>query len=43
MLAASEPVCTVVLDLGFSTASAFIAVFRQAFGCTPNVYQQRLL
>ncbi|MDT1883966.1 helix-turn-helix transcriptional regulator, partial [Acinetobacter baumannii] len=31
------------LDLGYSTASAFIAVFRDAFGCTPSVYQRRLL
>lgn len=43
MLAAEQPVGTVALDLGYSTASAFIAVFRQAFGCTPATYQQRLL
>jgi AraC-like DNA-binding protein len=35
MLAAGEPLGTVALDLGYSTASAFIAVFREAFGCTP--------
>ncbi len=43
MLAAGEAVGAVALDLGYSTASAFIAVFRQAFGCTPSAYQQRLL
>lgn len=43
MLAAGSPVGTVALDLGYSSASAFIAVFRQAFDCTPSVYQQRLL
>lgn len=43
LLAGEQPVGTVALDLGYSTASAFIAVFRQAFGCTPATYQQRLL
>ncbi|WP_229491498.1 helix-turn-helix domain-containing protein [Massilia sp. HP4] len=43
MLDAGEAVGTVALDLGYSTASAFIAVFREAFGCTPSVYQRRLL
>lgn len=43
LLTAGEPVGAVALDLGYSKASAFIAVFRQAFGCTPSVYQQHLL
>jgi len=43
MLAAGQPVGAVALDLGYSTASAFIAVFRLAFGATPSIYQQRLL
>lgn len=43
MLAAGQSVGAVALDLNYSTASAFIAVFRQAFDCTPSVYQQRLL
>lgn len=43
MLAAGEPVGTVALDLGYSTASAFIAVFRKTFGSTPSTYQQGLI
>jgi AraC-like DNA-binding protein len=43
MLAAGEPVGTIALDLGYSTASAFIGVFRAAFGVTPSVYRQRLV
>ena len=42
LLAAGQPVSTIALDLGYSSASAFIAVFRQAFGATPSAYQQRL-
>ena len=43
MLAADVPVNAIALDLGYATASAFIGVFRQAFGATPAVYRQRLL
>ena len=42
MLAADVPVTTVALDLGYSTASAFISLFRRTFGDTPSVYRQRL-
>ncbi len=42
MLAAGLPVTTVALDLGYSTASAFIALFRRSFGETPAAYRQRL-
>ncbi|MEW5421266.1 helix-turn-helix transcriptional regulator [Amorphus sp. 3PC139-8] len=42
MLAAGLPVTTIALDLGFSTSSAFIALFRQTFGETPAVYRRRL-
>lgn len=43
MLASGEPVGAVALDPGYSSASAFIAVFRQVFGSTPSAYQQRLV
>jgi len=43
MLAAGRPVGAIALDLGYSTASAFIGVFRQAFGTTPTVYRQQML
>ncbi|AHE54652.1 AraC family transcriptional regulator [Sphingomonas sanxanigenens] len=42
MLATGAAVTHVALDLGFSTASAFIAMFRQAFGETPAAYRRRL-
>ncbi|MBY8826340.1 helix-turn-helix transcriptional regulator [Sphingomonas colocasiae] len=42
MLATGSPVTHVALDLGFSTPSAFIAMFRQAFGETPAAYRRRL-
>lgn len=42
MLAIGHPVTNVALDLGFSTASAFIAVFRRTFGDTPASYRRRL-
>lgn len=40
-LGADVPVTTVALDLGYSTASAFIALFRRTFGETPAAYQRR--
>jgi AraC-like DNA-binding protein len=43
MLAVGMPVNAIALDLGYATASAFIGVFRQAFGVTPAVYRQRLV
>jgi AraC-like DNA-binding protein len=42
MLAADVPVTTIALDLGYSTASAFIGLFRRTFGETPSTYRQRL-
>lgn len=38
LLAAGEPVTAVALDLGYDTASAFIALFRRSFGTTPGRY-----
>lgn len=42
MLAAGAAVTTVALDLGYSTASAFIHLFRRTFGETPAIYKARL-
>jgi len=39
-LAAGTPVGTVAHRCGYSTPSAFIAAFRQAFGITPGAYRQ---
>ena len=38
MLAAGRPVTTVALDLGYDNVSAFIAMFRRAYGTTPARY-----
>jgi AraC-like DNA-binding protein len=35
-------VSSIALDLGYSTASAFIQVFRRTFGQTPATYRTRL-
>jgi AraC-like DNA-binding protein len=42
MLAADVPVNTIALELGYSTASVFISLFRRTFGKTPAVYRQGL-
>jgi AraC-like DNA-binding protein len=42
MLAAGAPVTAVALDLGYSTSSAFIGLFKRTFGETPSAYRQRL-
>lgn len=42
MLAAGMPVTSIALDLGYSTASAFIGLFRRTFGQTPAAYRERL-
>ena len=42
MLAADVPVTAIALDLGYSTASAYISLFRRTFGATPALYRQRL-
>ncbi|MGE8186619.1 AraC family transcriptional regulator [Pseudomonas sp. NPDC086278] len=38
LLAADVPVTTIALDLGYENVSAFIAMFRRAFGVTPGRY-----
>ena len=38
LLAAGEAVTNVALDLGYGSPSAFIAMFRRAFGTTPSRY-----
>ena len=38
-LAAGEPVTTVSLEIGYSSVSAFIAVFKRAFGATPSRFK----
>jgi AraC-like DNA-binding protein len=38
LLAAGEAVTNVALDLGYASPSAFIAMFRRAFGTTPSRY-----
>lgn len=42
MLAADMPVTTIALDLGYSTGSAFISLFRKTFGMTPAAYRRQL-
>lgn len=42
MLAAGASVTAVALDLGYATASSFIALFRRTFGETPASYRERL-
>lgn len=42
MLADDVPVNAIALDLGYATASAFIALFRRVFGETPMTYKARL-
>jgi AraC-like DNA-binding protein len=38
LLAAGEPVTTVALEVGYASPSAFVAMFRRAFGTTPSRY-----
>ncbi|MET4575028.1 AraC family transcriptional regulator [Ottowia thiooxydans] len=42
MLAAGMSVTAIALDLGYSTPSAFIGLFRRTFGDTPAAYRARL-
>jgi len=42
LLAESVPVTTIALDLGYSTPSTFIALFKRTFGATPAAYRARL-
>lgn len=41
MLAEDVPVTRIALELGYSTPSTFIGLFRRTFGVTPAVYRQR--
>jgi Helix-turn-helix domain len=38
LLAEGHSVTTIALDLGYSSISAFIALFKRAFGLTPTQY-----
>jgi AraC-like DNA-binding protein len=42
MLAAGMPVTAIAFDLGYSTPSAFIGLFRRTFGETPAAYRAHL-
>jgi AraC-like DNA-binding protein len=42
MLADAVPVSTIALELGYSTPSIFISLFKRSFGLTPAVYRERL-
>lgn len=42
MLAAGDSVTNVAADLGYSTTSAFIGLFRKSFGETPATYGSRM-
>ncbi|MBS1086003.1 AraC family transcriptional regulator [Gluconobacter sphaericus] len=42
MLAEGQSVNLIALDLGYATASAFIAVFSQVFGKTPAAYREKM-
>lgn len=41
LLAENVPVTHIALDLGYSTPSTFIGLFRRTFGVTPAVYRER--
>lgn len=41
MLAAGTPIKSIALDLGYSTSSAFIGLFRRTFGKTPAAYREQ--
>jgi AraC-like DNA-binding protein len=43
LLAAGEAVTNVALELGYASASAFIAMFRRAVGTTPSRYYRALI
>jgi AraC-like DNA-binding protein len=42
LLADDVPVTAIALDLGYSTPSTFISLFKRTFGATPAAYRQRL-
>ncbi|QIB65071.1 AraC family transcriptional regulator [Kineobactrum salinum] len=39
MLATNTPITTIAFDLGYSSASAFISLFKRTFGETPSAYR----
>jgi AraC-like DNA-binding protein len=41
LLAEGEPVTTVALEIGYSSVSAFISVFKRAFGATPKHFRSQ--
>jgi AraC-like DNA-binding protein len=41
MLDAKRPVQSVALELGYSTSSAFIAMFHRMMGITPEEFRKR--
>lgn len=43
MLASGQSVTTIALDLGYATASTFIALFRRVFGESPASYRAKLI
>ncbi|MCV7228083.1 AraC family transcriptional regulator [Mycolicibacterium komossense] len=43
MLAEQQPVTSIALNLGYATASAFIALFRRTFGESPASYRAKLI
>jgi AraC-like DNA-binding protein len=43
MLADDVPVTRIALELGYSTPSTFIGLFRRTFGATPAAYRQRFV
>lgn len=42
LLAAGKQVTSIAIELGYSTSTAFINLFRRTFGETPTVYRERL-
>ncbi len=42
LLAAGKQVTSIAVELGYSTSTAFINLFRRNFGATPGVYRERL-
>jgi AraC-like DNA-binding protein len=42
LLADGVPVTTIALEMGYSTPSTFIGLFKRTFGATPAVYRDRL-
>ena len=42
LLADGVPVTRIALELGYSTPSTFIALFKRTFGATPAAYRERL-